>query len=247
MLGFQILGLVFFFVFLPFLMTPEAVSMSNGEAGKAAGWQDGERRTPHRPALPTPSLPWAPDPSPTSWLSPERHLWVRVSLASDAHASCSLSSSPARQPLTHLWWIKQASAVNLLLNLPGTSVFTDFLLSMFITHSASSCLFWLQPPLLGSGSADCYLSLPHGGHLPLLIHPNCWCLGDQLIQIVRNVCWAIEINQNGVIPSKSISSFLSVSTPHPKPRYGAVTMRVSILWPAPATKHKINGLYALGS
>lgn len=107
--------------------------------------------------------------------------------------------------------------------------------------------FCLQPPLLGSGSADCYLSLSHGSHLSLLIHPNCWCLSHQLIQIVRTVCRAIEISQNGMIPSKSIFSFLSVSTPHPKPMYGAVTMRVSILWPAPATKHKINGLYALGS
>lgn len=220
--------------------------MSNGEAGKAAGWEDGER-TPHSPALSAPFLPWAPDPARTSWFSPERHPWVCVSLASDAHASCSLSSSPAYQPLTHLWWIKYASVVNLLLNLPGTSVFTDFFLSVFVTHSASSCLFCLQPPLLGSGSADCYLSLSHGSHLSLSIHPHCWCLSDQLIQIVRTVCRAIEINQNGVIPSKSIFSLLSVSTPHPKPMYGAVTMRVSILWPAPATKHKINGLYALGS
>lgn len=211
---------------------PEAAQTSNGEGWKSCrvgGWREEDPPQPcsaHtfpalscRPTSHELSLSWAPALSP------------RESLSSDAHPSCSVSSSSAHQPLTPLWWIKQASVVNLLLNLPGTSVFTDFFLNffVFITHSASRCWFWLQPPLLGSGSTDCYLSLSHGSHLSLLIHPNCWCLSDQLIQIVRTVCRAIEISQNGVIPSKSIFSFLSVFTPHPKPMYGAVTTRVSIL------------------
>lgn len=121
----------------------------------------------------------------------------------------------------------ESSPVDFFLNFSWTSILTNCFLSMLVPCPASDCWF---PQTLGfsAGAQQQIYRLTshyfHSSSLSQLIYPNCQHHSNQLTQIVRTMYRAIEITQNGAIPSKFILSFLSISTPPPKPMYGMVAM-----------------------
>lgn len=200
-------------LFLSFLLPPDQKlpKCLMVRVGRAAGG-DGEGRTPTAllcPHLSCPELQTPPTSRSLLSTSPEP---TCPFLASEAHPSCSLSSSlltSPHSPLVNKISISCESSPK-----PSWDLCLHRLFPERVHHP--SCLQLLVLAPASSAGQWIYRLTCHCLTVAIFLHhPNCWRLSDQLIQIVRTVRRAIEISQNGVIPSKSI--FLLVCA-HPSPQ-----------------------------